>query len=372
MTDGLANVQCSPSDENLTAGCIPFTCPTTSFCPGGGCLDYQCGDYVSNRAANDAIDDSCKAYNDLNATVYSIGFGPVSSCSIANTTLRDIANCGNGEYYASDNATLLEEVYKNIAEEILVLSYIEQTVEVTGNISTKLYPDSYMEFNYAGDGIPYGLITTVEKQFYDDYSGNFSVPPSLGILETKTISYSGPRWTANVEINNNSVYNIVDYGEDYTKLGDPYSINIPNSFVEQNNLVEVTTGISPTNSSPGSQSNKIIYTTKQNSTSFSEIAAFAEGCNWELEFEDGSSINISIPEEYIGAQYCYYKSSRQEISNSYDAIQIAVKNLLQLLDFDLNGKIDVLFTEQNLKISSSEITDIPYLVSTEVQVRRWW
>ena len=44
----------------------------------------------------------------------------------------------------------------------------------------------------------------------------------------------------------------------------------------------------------------------------------------------------------------------------------------ELYNFDDNGRLDVLFTEQNLKISSSEITDIPYLVSTEVQVRRWW
>ena len=374
MSDGIPTHTCQaasgcagtrtglPSNEGLWlgwgAGCY------------GGLDDCEVND--CQCASQNANWSSCRLNNNLNTTVYSIGFGSLSTCTMANNTLNNIASCGKGKYYVSDNATLLKEFYEEIAEEILELSYTEQTIEVSGNISTKLYPDSYIEFNYASDGIPYGLITSVEKQFQNSYFGNFSVPPSLEILETKAVSYSGPRWTVGVEINNKSIYNLGEYGEDYTKLGDPYSINIPNSFVEEENVVKLTTGISPINSSPGSQSNKIVYTTKQNSTSFSEIVAFAEGCNWELEFEDGSMINISVPEGYVGSQHCYYKSSGQEISNSYDATQIAAKNLLQLLDFDDNGRLDVLFTEQNLKISSSEITDIPYLVSTEVQVRRWW
>ena len=54
-----------------------------------------------------------------------------------------------------------------------------------------------------------------------------------------------------------------------------------------------------------------------------------------------------------------------------DAIQIAVYNLLKLLDLNQDGKLDTKITEQNLLISSSEVTGIPYDWSTEVQVRRW-
>ncbi|MFH8080705.1 MAG: vWA domain-containing protein, partial [Candidatus Aenigmatarchaeota archaeon] len=48
MTDGIANVQCSPSNENSTIGCIPRICPNTGYCLGGGCLYSDCGDWVSN------------------------------------------------------------------------------------------------------------------------------------------------------------------------------------------------------------------------------------------------------------------------------------------------------------------------------------
>ena len=54
-----------------------------------------------------------------------------------------------------------------------------------------------------------------------------------------------------------------------------------------------------------------------------------------------------------------------------EAIQLAVFDLLTLLDINGNQKIDVKFTEQDLQIGSSEIIGIPYAYSTEAQVRRW-
>ena len=49
----------------------------------------------------------------------------------------------------------------------------------------------------------------------------------------------------------------------------------------------------------------------------------------------------------------------------------AVYNLLKLLDVDSDNKVDVKFSEQDLQISASEITGIPYTWATEVQVRKW-
>ena len=59
------------------------------------------------------------------------------------------------------------------------------------------------------------------------------------------------------------------------------------------------------------------------------------------------------------------------MSNDNDALQTSTYKLLELLDFDNNGKLNVEFTEQDLQISSSEVTGIPYDWSTEVQARTW-
>ena len=68
---------------------------------------------------------------------------------------------------------------------------------------------------------------------------------------------------------------------------------------------------------------------------------------------------------------CYYTSFGQNISNQNDASQLSVKKLLEQLDYDLDGLLDVKFSEQDLQISSSEIKGIPYDWSTEIQVRIW-
>jgi len=214
-------------------------------------------------------------------------------------------------------------------------------------------------------------LTVFEQQFHDSYYGDFLVSNSTSIVEAKVVSYSGPRWTDDVEINNNSIYNLSYYGSEYTRLGDPYSIQIPVSYIGEENTVMVSTGTSPANSSEGSSYNKIIYRVRQNASSYSEIVALAEGCVWSLEFEDSSTSNLYVPTDYGGSDICYYKSTGVNISNDEDAIQLATLNLLSLLDPDSDGRVDVKFTDQNLKISSSRITGIPYIISTEVQVRRW-
>jgi len=325
-------------------------------------------DCWSGNAKKDAIDAACDAFYNHTIRVQVIGFGPTTT--IDEDTLRNISECGNGTYYYA-NATTLSDTYQQVARDIVAAAHSEQTVKLLENLSTTLYPNSYIELNYTKTSSPYGLITTLENQFYNNYSGIFNLSQDFQIVEAKAVSYSGPRWTDSVKINNIFIYNISVYGSDYTKLGDPYPIHIPNSAVSQDNLVTVTTGIAPDNITQGSPYNKIIYTVRQNASSYSEIVASAEGCNWELEFETGPGASIKVPLDYSGTDNCYYKASGQNISNDEDAFQLATLSLLQLLDSGLDGKIDVKFTEQNLEISASEITGIPYIISTDVQIRRW-
>jgi len=314
-----------------------------------------------------AINASCNAWNNYGIKVYTIGFGS----DVDNATMQAIAACGNGTYYFS-NVSELANIYQQVANDIIQGSYNEQTVYVNGNYSTKLYPDSYIQFNYSRNSIPYGLITTFEKKFSDDYYGNFSIPENSKIIEAKVATYSGPRWTSNVEVNNYSIYNLSLYGTDFIKLGDPYLIYIPNSVINTTNLVKLNTGISIQNITLGSSSNKILYTIFNNMTSYnSTIYTVAEGCIWNLTFEDNTNSIIKVPKNYSGTNTCFYKPGDISVENENDAIEVTVLSLLRLLDIDSNGKLDTKLDENNLEIGVSQISGIPYSWSTEVQIRRW-
>ncbi len=330
-----------------------------------GEANVRCSEQGTGDAKQDAIKAACDAYNNYNITVYAIGFGDDAD----ETTMQSIADCGHGTYYYS-SVDEISEIYRRVVQEIIEAAYKEQTIEVIGTAYSELYPDSYIEFNYTKHETPYGITITAEKLFDNQYSGSFSLVQDSKLLEAKVISYSGSRWTDNVKINNISIYKLSDYGNDYTRLGDPYAISIPNNTIQQNNIIELTTGNSPQNSTYGSINNKIIYTLLKDISAYSKISAVANGCIWNIDFEDNTNTTTSIPSSYQGTEICYYTKDKQEY-NSNDAIQSAVYNLLKILDLDSDYKIEIKFTNQNLKISSSEVTGIPYTWSTEVQVRIW-
>ena len=333
-----------------------------------GDANQECVQQGTGDASDDAIQAACDAYNDHGIIVYAVGFGSDAD----EVTLQSIASCGNGNYYFGSISSLLD-VYEEIAEEIISASFFEQTAIVTGNFSSKLFGDSYIDFEYEDVAAPFGLLTTSEKSFDDINSGTFSIPNNATVLETRVISYSGQKWTDAVYINGTEVYNLSKYGNDYLDFGDPFTVNIPNALVTNHNLINLTTAIVPGNSSGGSVDNKIIYTIVQdNVAAYSSLSFSAEGCNWNLEFEDLNTLGVSVPSDYVGFDNCYYTSGGQNITDTEDAFQVAVLRLLELLDFDSDGKIDVGFTSQDLGISSTEITGIPFDWSTEVQIRTWY
>jgi len=315
----------------------------------------------------DAIDAACDAYNNHGIYVYAIGFGSDAD----EATLQSIAACGNGSYYYG-NVSSLTEIYETIANELIEASFFEQELSVLGEVDTILYPDSFIQFDYDEPELPHGLITTTEKKFDDEYSGTFELPENSTIVEVYVASYSGSRWTDEVIVNGNVSYDLSSYGSEYLDLGDPYSVSVPNDYVGQANIVNLTTGLSPLNSSEGSEYNKIIYTIVHGSNAaYSSLSSASEGCNWEIQFEDDNFLSAPIPQDYSGGEDCYYEVSKVGVSNENDARQTSVLNLLRLLDYDDDGRVDVEFGEDDLEITSSEVIGIPYDWSTEVQVRTW-
>jgi len=330
-----------------------------------GCLEQNTG-----NAKQDAINAACSAYAS-NITVYAVGFGSDADAA----TLQGIANCGGGKYYFG-NVSEIVEIYRQIAQNIIEASYHEQTISSSGNLSTILYPDSYIKMNYTSDLIPYGLEFTAETDIFGNNTseGSFTVPQDSEALEANVISYSGARWTDNVYVFNNtwqSIFSLSDYGNFYTLLGDPYAVNIPLKYLKKgDNKIKVTTGINPGNSTNGSAFNKIIYTLIKPAQGYSKISPVASGCKWHIEFEDSTSIVMNIPSAYSGTKVCSYNSTLVSY-NDNDAINNAVFSLLSSFDLNSNHKVETKFSEQDLEISSNEVSGIPYKWATEVQVRTW-
>ncbi|MDO8508751.1 MAG: hypothetical protein Q7S27_03650 [Nanoarchaeota archaeon] len=85
----------------------------------------------------------------------------------------------------------------------------------------------------------------------------------------------------------------------------------------------------------------------------------AQGGNRTIIFEDGQSKNLLIG------------NSNDTWDPDKDAIDNAVERLLTQLDANNNGKIDISIDQTSLEIGNLDIAGVPYLWSTEAQVRIW-
>ena len=335
-----------------------------------GDANRQCAEQGTGSASNDAIQAACDAYNDHDIKVYTIGFGTGANVQ----TLTQMAACADGSFYSAIDD--LSDIYEKIAEELIETAYYEQTVVVSGDFFSQLFPDSYIEFEYEQQASPIGLLATIEQPFTDSKGATFSIPPNSTLLEANVISYSGPRWTTLVEINNQSIYNLSEYETDFLKLGDPYSIDIPIHSISQFNNLTLKTGLTAGNTTEGSIHNKIIYTISKDLASYTSVSASAEGCNWVAQFNT-YNLTMPIPSDYTGTEQCEYSSSSYcgiypDCSGATDSAQIAVYNLFKLLDFNSDGKLDIDLSLENMNITTSNLEGVPFLFSTEAQIRKWY
>jgi hypothetical protein len=334
----------------------------------------------TNDPEQDAIDAACNAFNNDGIRVYSIGFGD----QVDQETMEAIASCGGGNYYFGTVEQLID-LYEQAAQDIIRAVYEEQTI-ISDTVTSILYPDSYIALQFQKD-VPYGLLISTETSAFGNNitEGTFTIPYDAEPFDAGIVSYSGPKWTDNLEVYNNAtgswerVFNLGDYSENYTKLGDPYIVHLPSDkIVKGENRIRISTGLSSTNSSGGSIFDKAIYSVVKNLSSYTPVVASAEGCTWTIEFEDGTNTSIKVPLGYSGANICSYLSTNSPSPpysfgelNSNDAVQLSIYALLNQLDLNSNGKIETKFTENDLTIESVEISGIPFTWETEVQSRVW-
>ncbi|MFH1409414.1 MAG: vWA domain-containing protein [Nanoarchaeota archaeon] len=378
MSDGIPGRRCTSvgaCDTNWTG-----TEMDGSWCCNAGTDD--CNNPNCNGPVLNSIWSAARVHDDLNVTIHAVGFGPVDQCMLANQTLYAIAESGEGDYYVSDNASRLHEIYQGFGESILSFVYEAQAIIFTGDlIKSQLYPDSYIELNFTPfvDSEIFGqLPLTVENPpFNNNYTnGTFSFPPNATLIDARVTSYSGNLWTVDVEINNGTEtlvpYNLTRYGDDYLGFGDPFVVEIPPSYLSGgvNTSLNIHTGSSPSELVGGSVDDRLIYTILVKTSAGSEgVGSLAEGCAWELSFEEGADLQVLLPGNYSGPQLCYYSNASY---NLLDAIDSAAYNLFKQLDLDQDGLIDVRFDENSLETNVLVTTGVPYLWGpTLVEVRIW-
>lgn len=383
MTDGLPNYCCGKEIDHCNWWWCYYKCDPTgtstseqfysSSCSGGSsdCTGTDCEGPI-----NSSINAATRDYNDLNSTIDTIGFGPVYNCSNANYTLRRIAEEGNGTFYASNDPNRLNNVYDEIARTIneRSASYFNQRI-IVHNINSSLYDNSYIQVNYTPETKPiiYGKIPlSIETPNFNNKAtnGTINIPENTTLTSAFITSYSGDLWTSNVTLNSNNVFNINDYNnESYVNIGDPFKVYLPINLMHHGeNEISIKTSTGE-ETQGGNNNDKGIYTLLiPNFVVFSSVEPKAEGCKWNVTFEDGKTTELIVPSNYNGTNECYYDADGTEPTCTYnnssyteDAINKALCNLLSKLDPDLNGKINAEISQDSINLDIIVIKNVPSL-----------
>ena len=336
----------------------------------------DCPGCDSTGASNETIKLACEAHNLYGINIYTVLFGDVGSAAIR--TLNKSACCDDcSHFYAASDSDSLIDAYTKIAQSVITVSFVGQTVNVSGNIlqKTHLFSDSYISFNYTPLAV--SEFNKVPLTFETDRLGNnitngiLTVYPNTSVSDAKATSYSENSWTDNLIVNGNNVFRLSDYGSNYLQLGDPFLVSIPVANINQgNNTLTISTGLNSTNPTGGSSDNRVIYTLLLNGfADYSSVVAKSDGCIWTVIFEDGTSANLKIPPSYNGADICSFSLQVYDVN---DALDNAVYQLLSNLDIDKNGKLDVNIEENNLNINTLTVSKVPSLWGPAIMEIRVW
>ncbi|MBU0979255.1 MAG: hypothetical protein KJ709_00480 [Nanoarchaeota archaeon] len=360
------------------------------------CLPGGFGTCINGfSAGNETINLSCRAHDQYGIDVYTIGFAlDPSRDPEAIDILNQSACCDNcSHFYSSQSAEELVQIYQEIAQELRGLEYISQSALIEGNIFSILYNDSYLEVNSTvpeAFTIKGQIPITVQSPRFGNNDTEFtaSFGPNIHILDARLTSYSADRWTDLAwvynQYGNHTIFDLSNFSMRYQLMGDPYIIEInPAYLAPGNNTFRIETAYSPTNRSGGSPDNSLIYTTLVSPNAMTEgLGGYFEGCNWTLQFEDLTNSSILVPSTYDGKHRCAYSALNHSEGNcvlyndcSYDrnnSIDNAMHTLLERLDFDKDGLIDMDLDQASIQVETATVPDIPSLLGPEMlEVRLW-
>lgn len=336
----------------------------------------KCTGVGGGNAKQDAIKAANNTCTNYNISVNTVAFGASADAA----TLKAMA-CNNGSFYNASNLADLIEVYRKIADDINKVAYKEQVINFSGALpaASLLFGDSYIEYNYTPNLISgFGVIpaTLESPRFGNNISDTtLNIPPYMKLSEVRVTSYSADKWTDNLTISNSvqnrNAFSLAGITNDYVVVGDPFVVYAsPDLFEAGNNKVRISTGTGPGNYTGGSNDNMIIYKVLvPNSVPEEGVFSKSDGCKWQVTFEDGSNASLAVPQDYSGAESCTFSPTTYPDN---DALDNAVFRLLNVLDFDKDGLVDVKFGTGGLGVNAFIIRDVPSLWGpTVAEVRVW-
>ncbi|HLD09113.1 MAG TPA: vWA domain-containing protein, partial [Methylophilaceae bacterium] len=309
---------------------------------------------TAGTATGDAIAAAQMACNVHNISVNSVAFG-----SAADTATLKAMACNNGSFYNATNVSQLISAFTEIANQINTVSYTTQAVNLSGGLpgASLLFGDSYIEYNYTPNVLAqFGVIpaTFETPRFGNNISqATFTLPSGTTLYQLKVTSYSSDKWTDNLTISNSvplsQAFSLQQFGSNYNVLGDPFVVYAKSSLFETgDNVVKASTATSPGNYSGGSPDNLMIYTLLvPNSVPNGDAFGKADGCVWQVTFEDGTNATVPIPGSYSGPEVCYFDPPSFTVD---DAVDDATYRLLKHLDFDGDNLLDIKFQADDLGV----------------------
>jgi hypothetical protein len=320
-----------------------------------------------------------------NVTIDSIGFGPVAEPGriLARETLQAIATTGNGTYYASSDGGTLQTIYCQIAENINTRLTLTQILSFSGNLTpATLFTDSFIEYGFNSTLPDPGyqeISVAMETENFPSCKGAIFIPSPLRVVDSKITSYSSDLWTSLVVIENSinqTVFNLSDYRKNFTDVGDPFIVRIPENFIAINstNYINVSLGNNIDNiSSSCSSSNRLIYKARlRAAVTYGTIFQKASGGIYRIYFDKNfDGFQDGFIDVTIGDDLPEFNNTLKNMDDldPNNAIDDALSRLLELLNFavygfntgssgSLNNPIDIEL--KDVDISSSSIVGIPF------------
>ncbi|HEY9703074.1 MAG TPA: hypothetical protein V6C58_11535, partial [Allocoleopsis sp.] len=154
MSDGVPThcAQGSCTSNSTIQGTVSCTglCDINGACDSSN-IPTQCTNCTNTQGpTTNTYYSANRSIQELNTTIFTIGFGPVTDCPLCNITMTTLAKMGNGTYQSSNNVTQLRLIYQNISQEVLErVEQSNQSVVITGNLTeSTLYHDSYINFTF--------------------------------------------------------------------------------------------------------------------------------------------------------------------------------------------------------------------------------
>jgi len=339
-----------------------------------GGANVRCDEQGTGDATQDTIKAACDASEDYGIRLHAVGFSDEAEEDI----LQGIAECGNGFYRKSNDTADIEEFYYDMAELIKQSSQEAQIMTVESNIlNSRLFSDSTIMINFTPNVTQpqYGEISlNLKSESFDSCNATITIPQGVRVADSRVTSYSAEHWTDLLIVNDNTVYNLSEYNnEEYYALGDPYFIYVPPSLLVPGiNNITIGTGNSPVNYTGCSQNNSLIYTGMiQSALSYSTILEKAEGCTWNVEYNDGTFDTIKVPQTYAGANLCSFTNAflSYDVNDTYD---LTMLSLMDRLDLDDDRRLEINLEENELYVNLISIENIPYLWGPSmIEVRVW-